>query len=441
MASKRTARFGKKKTEGVDTLTDVDTLTGLVNRSVVSADIAKAIAAERDVALLSFGVNGFGEVNERYGRDSGDDVLKRLAQSLKAKAPEGAVIGRLGGDEFCVALFGSREATPVLRELVNSLHGPISTEDYTFNVELSAGIVVAGGSESPVELFQHADVAIDTAKAQPGVTTIEFDRIMHMQWGRDCIRRDELTTAIEEDQIELYFQPDVDLRDGSVIGAEALLRWNHPTNGVITAGEFIDDLERFKLLPKLVSILFEQAEHLANAMATKDDPFTMRLNVSPEQLLDLSFPTHLEQAIERTPVQWCLEVNERTIATATPRLRSVFDQVRKIGAEIAVDDFGTGYSSVYEMQGMPVDAIKVDPVFVQALEMVDDPSTSVASVLLNLARAVEIDAVAEGVESERQRAALLELGCYRAQGYLFGAPLSAQEFLTKWSRYKILAVV
>jgi len=416
-----------------------DPLTGLLNRAAVHDEMAVALESGSEVAVMAIDLDDFKAVNDQFGHEGGDRALTRVAQQLLKAAPSDAIIGRLGGDEFCIVLVDNPDPDEVLRSLIQKASGLVEAVDYSFDLALSAGFTVsrptavsaAISPESAAELFCNADIAMYEAKANPGTTIVQFDNAMHMQWHRDDERRASLVNAIDGGEMELHFQPEVDLNTNRVVGAAGLLRWNSPNYGLVAAADFIADLDRFGLLPKLLATIFDEVHRLASPMPS-DDLFTIRLNMSAEQLLDSSLGDHLDRIRDVAGLQVCLEVTETTMLGATPKLRAVFDRARRLGIEIAIDNFGIGHSALSEVQQLPVDVLKIDRVFMSALD-VDDQDRSVAAVLAHLAWVMKIDAVAEGIETDEQREAALAIGCSRGQGYLFGGAMPVDEFTDRWA--------
>ncbi len=414
-------------------LARTDPLTGLLNRAALSEDMSTALDDARDLAVMAVDLDDFKLVNDQFGHEGGDRALTRVAHQLVSAAPADALIGRLGGDEFCIVLIDSARPTEVLHSVIHAAAGQVEADGYTFDLELSAGFTVStpANPRTAPELFRLADTAMYEAKARKGTTIIQFDEAMHLQWHRDDERRTALEAAIANGELEVHFQPEFDLLHNVVVGAEALLRWNHPNRGLIAASEFIEDLERFGLLPELLNTVFSAAEQLAVCIP-RERPFVIRLNMSDAQLLDPSLITHLEHLDELTHVRVTLEVNEQTMIGANPKMQSVFEKIRRTGTQIGLDNFGMGSISLAELQTLPVDLFKIDRLFLDELGQ-GDPAKSIAAVLSNLADVLNIEIVAEGIETTEQQQALLAVGCNRGQGYLLGRPVHIDAFVDQWS--------
>lgn len=414
-------------------LARTDPLTGLLNRAALSEEMSTALGDAQSLAVMAIDLDDFKLVNDQFGHEGGDRALTRVAHQLVSAAPADALVGRLGGDEFCIVLIDSLRPAEVLRSVIHAAAGQVEADGYTFDLELSAGFTMSNrrNPETAAELFRLADTAMYEAKARKGTTIIQFDEAMHLQWHRDDERKAVLQAAIANDELEVHFQPEFDLVQNIVVGAEALLRWQHPNHGLIMAVEFIEDLEQFGLLPDLLNTVFSAAERLA-ACIPRERPFVIRLNMSDTQLLDPSLITRLERLLEGTNVTLSLEVSEQTMIGANPKMQSVFERIQRTGTQIALDNFGIGSTSLAELQTLPVDLFKIDRLFVDALGQ-GDPSKSIAAVLSNLADVLKIEIVAEGIETKEQQQALLSIGCNRGQGYLLGRPVHIDEFIEKWS--------
>lgn len=432
-------------------LARTDQLTGLLNRAAVYEELAEAIVNDSSVAVMAVDLDDFKLVNDQFGHEGGDEALIRVAQQLQESAPDSAIIGRFGGDEFGIILVDEPEPRRALCSIIEAASGEVQAAQYTFGLNLSAGYTESSSTNSlsAAELFSRADVALYEAKAQPGTTVLAFDDSMHLRWRREDNRKDELKLAIELGQLHLHFQPEIDLQSNAVIGAEGLLRWNKPGHGFATAAEFIGDLERFHMLPRMLPLIFSTARELAATVPSEQD-FTIRLNVSAEQLLDPAIIDHLTHAVDTTHVRWCLEVTEGLLVRATSEILAVLERIRELDVELALDDFGTGLSSLSDLPSFPFDTIKIDRLFVDALDSGDvdrfpatsdiEPNTgghpTMTTVLLQLATVMHVDVVAEGIESEAQRDALVAGGCTRGVGYLFGPALPCAEFVEHWiARY------
>ncbi len=416
-----------------------DPLTGLLNRSALQEEMSSALKTASDVAVMAIDLDNFKTVNDQFGHEGGDQALLRVAKKLQAETPRNAIIGRLGGDEFCIVLINDSDPSETLQSVITAAAGTVDTPHYIFDLELSAGYArsCSQNPKSAELILRQADVAMYQAKTTKGTSLMKFNETMHMRWHDDDERKAVLVDAIDAGQIELHFQPEFDLHNNAVVGAEGLLRWRYPEGGLVPAAQFIDDLERFDLMAGLLPLVFAEATQLANAIPANQE-FTIRMNMTAEQLLAPDLLDHIEQAVSETTTHWCFEVSEQVMMDATPQMRSVFADARQLGARVTLDNYGTGHSSLAELQTLPVDEIKIPPVFVHALDDTN-PHSSVAAVLIDLAAATDIDAIATGIENECQRNSLIEAGVQQGQGYLLGQPTPAHEFIDSWV-YQPIAV-
>lgn len=418
----------KRSLDALAATASTDALTGLLNRAAFYSRIEDALEDGSELTVMTLDLDSFKMINDQFGHHGGDQALVQAGQRLLASAPPETIIARLGGDEFCVALLDHDEADVVCEQIVANAAGPIKIDGYTVDLALSAGYVVASHDlQHPAGLMERADLAMYTAKSLPGTSTVRFDHNMSVRWQLDIERRTELEAALASDQMEVFFQPEVDLTNGELLGAEALLRWNHPTNAMIPASEFVDDLERFDLLRKLLPIVFSKTEELTEAIGAEEG-FTVRLNVSAKQLLSAELVERLEHVAESSKITWAIEVVEETISNAPPLALLALNKLRAIGVLVVIDDYGMGKSSLSELRTFPIDSMKIAPTFLTSLTE-NEPNRSIAATLAELGASLGIDVLAAGVQTEEQREALIEAGYRRGQGYLFSKPMSITEFV------------
>lgn len=410
-----------------------DTLTGLPNRTLFQQRHRASLEAGTPAAVLLLDLDRFKEVNDTLGHHHGDDLLQQVAGRLQAGMRAGDVVARLGGDEFAVLLprvTGPVGAMQRASELITLLERPFAVADVSVSVGASVGVVVSPmhGTDASV-LLQRADVALYEAKAdQSGVELYEPARDDHTA-GRLALVG-ELRAAIDSGQLDLHFQPQVDLTSGSVIGVEALVRWSHPVAGPIPPEEFVGLAERTGLIRPLTLFVLERALRHAAAWRAEGHDLRVSVNLSPRNLLQATLADDVATMLRSTGVPasaLCLELTETSIMADPARTLATLDQLRRIGVGIAIDDFGTGYSSLTHLKRLPVDEIKIDKSFV--LSMGSDASDeAIVRSVIDLARNLGIRVVAEGVEDGIVADALLARGCDLGQGYLYSRPLSAVAF-------------
>jgi diguanylate cyclase (GGDEF)-like protein len=410
-----------------------DAMTGLANRESIRNELEAVLGDHRNraVGVMIIDIDKFKTINDTHGHLAGDRVLLEAAARLKERVGHRATIGRLGGDELIVVMTADSptEIETVAHEVHTDLVAPIDAGQVTIDVGFSIGVTVKQPHESkgPGVMLREADVALYASKNQrSGVT--RFVEALSLPSARSRDRARELTQAIHGGQFELCFQPEVSLSDRSIVGAEALLRWNHPERGFLPAAEFVDDLEQLQLLSELLPQLIRDAAAFAQHQPS---PFMIRVNVAAAQLLDPRLVALVQSAMQQTPnASWCLEITERSVMEVATRARQTLETLREMGVTIALDDFGTGYSSLAELQNLPVDSIKIDRTFVNDLTHAGK-DRGIAGTILGLGFRLGLDVVAEGIETETQLDILRSLGCSRGQGYLFAPAVKPTDAL--WS--------
>lgn len=428
-----------KHIERLRRLARTDQLTGTLNRATVRQELDKLLKRTDDrthLAAMILDLDDFKIINDQFGHEAGDAVLTTLANRLLEAAGPDALLGRLGGDEFLVVVQEGSDTPNVeaqLERVIRDLGDPIAAGGFELDVNLSAGysVVLPSDQKTSGEVLTEADTALYDAKQVFSTKLLPFDESMKMRSAQDFLRKSELRASIDSNQFKIHFQPEVNLITNEVVGAEALMRWDNPEEGLLAAGDFIEDLERFDLISDLLGLLIERSTTFVRTVGKR--PFTMRINLSAEQLIDPALIPLLTTAVGKTPhVAWCLEVTERSVVEASSIVVSSLRKIRKLGVQVALDDFGTGYSSLQELQELPVDAIKIDRTFVNRLTD-GDPRDSIAAILVDLAAHMQVDVIAEGIETEAQRDAVEAIGCIRAQGFHLGRPVPPEEFLASWS--------
>ena len=417
-----------------------DPLTGLPNRALLFERLTQELAyAERysvNIALLYLDLDLFKKVNDVLGHGVGDELLRQVAERLLDCVRRTDTVSRLGGDEFAVLLTNfDRQTFPgeLAKQITKRLIDPFVLNQETVNVSTSIGISLFPGDGQVAEtLVKNADTAMYQAKAA-GRDRIQFfaPEMNRLAMERHELEKD-LRTAIGQDQLSLYFQPQMATGLGQVIGAEALLRWHHPQKGLIPPGMFIPVAEDSGHL--MVSIghwVIEKA--CAQARAWLDaghPPVRISVNVSIAQLRNKEFPSNVEKLLQRyrlPPDLLQIELTESIImsdiAGATERVKSI----RDLGVHIAIDDFGTGYSSLSYLKDLPVHELKIDQSFVQNIRT-DVNSAAIVQAIIRMAQSLKLRVIAEGVETQEALDFLVQNGCEGAQGYHFSKPIPPAEF-------------
>ena len=420
-----------------------DELTGLPNRACFYDRAEQALkAARRDdtkTAVLLFDLDRFKEINDTLGHRYGDRVLCAIGPRIEPLLREADTLARLGGDEFCVLLpsVPSLEvAMDVARRITHALEEPLEVDGMTLVVEASCGVAVAPQHGSTADLLlQRSDVAMYVAKTSHTSVAAYEDRLDRNTPDRLTLLS-ELRTAIGNGELEMHYQPQVDLRTGVVEGVEALVRWRHPRRGLLGPDLFLPIAEETGLIHQLTSwVLDASLDQLrrwhADPRMGVDRHFTMSVNLSTHSLLDEAFATEVGVALDRfgvAPSQLVLEITETTLMADPTRAQRVLTELAGRGVRFAIDDFGTGYSSLAALKGLPVHDLKIDKSFVRDMHEDCDDATIVRSVI-ELGHTLGLRTIAEGVEHLEVRDLLTSLGCDSAQGYAFAPPMAPAELL------------
>jgi len=408
-----------------------DPLTGLANRALLrdrtTHALRRASRTRRPAALIFMDLDEFKAANDSLGHAAGDRLLAVVGRRLRSMLRDGDTIARLGGDEFAVLLDDASrtQAMRVAESLRAALVPGIEFEGRELFVTASIGVAVADTfDESPDNLIRNADVAMYVAKAL-GKNRIELfeDSMLERTIERLDLGSD-LAHAVEREELFLEYQPILDLRSGRVVGAEALVRWNHPKRGRLDPGSFIDVAERTGRILDLGRWVVRNACREA-ASWPKDT--TVSINVSARQMHDPGLVDEVRAALQTTglaPERLILEITESVAMGEGEEITARMRALKDLGVLIAIDDFGTGYSSLASLQRMPVDVLKIDRSFVE--DLASRPERQVlVGLILEMARALNLKAVAEGIETPAQRALLFELDCQFGQGFLFAKPVPA----------------
>ena len=411
-----------------------DPLTGLVNRALLNDRLASAMsrADPEDglVAMLIIDIDDFKRVNDVHGHDVGDRLLVAVAARLRETIRPGVTIARLGGDEFAVLVERLREeagALAIAQRVVTAFDKPFRIEGITLNARISVGVAVdIARKRSPAWILRSADLAMYEAKRLGKGRWQVYDPVAHLASARRLVLESELRRAVERNQFALVYQPVQDLRSGEIVGSEALLRWNHPTRGVIGPVEFIPVLESTGLIVQVGRWVVDEACRQAAVWASQVPSLRWTaVNVSAAQLRGDTIVGSIRDSIARHGLdasRLTVEVTESLALDDSRDTGELLRRIRDLGVRIAVDDFGTGYSSLSYLRRLPIDRLKIDRSFVEGVAT-DPEATAVARVIVELARSLHLTTVAEGIEDASQARVLAELGCDMGQGYLFARPM------------------
>jgi diguanylate cyclase (GGDEF)-like protein/PAS domain S-box-containing protein len=419
-----------------------DALTGLANRALfrdrVDQALARSARSGDPLALLLIDLDGFKQVNDSLGHDAGDELLQQIAARFDDVVRPSDTLARLGGDEFALLLEGVNrgQAVAVAGRLLQRAAEPVVIAGRELAVSASIGIVAhAGGAGESAELIRHADVAMYAAK-ETGPGRLEVFRYeMAREVGELLGLEHELRLALQRGEFLLHYQPEVALDTGEIVGVEALLRWRSPTRGLVSPAQFIPLAEASGLIVPIGEHVLREACRQTAQWSDEGllaDGFITWVNVSARQLAGAGLGELVEHALGAAglgPERLGLEVTETAIVeqgAVAERARIELERLHDLGVRIAIDDFGTGFSSLGQLRHFPIDVLKVDRSFVQGVEH-DAKDAAIAANLVSLAHALGLVAIAEGIESSGQLASFQELGCDRAQGFLFARPAPADE--------------
>ena len=415
-----------------------DTLTGLPNRALVldrAAQMLARAARQPDIVAgaLFVDVDGFKRVNDELGHAAGDQLLRTVGQRLQSTVRNQDTVGRLGGDEFIVLAECTIQDTTLVQlaeRLTENLREPVKLDDgrQIFSVTASIG-VACGQYDTPDALLRDADLALYAAKAAGKDRYTLFDTSMRAgEEGRIQLEAD-LDKALTHEQLFLLYQPIFDLSSHEIVGAEALIRWRHPTRGVIGPEDFIPLAEENGQIAPIGQWVLDQACRQATAWAAEDHAIAIAVNVSAYQLGRKGFAQDVQHALDSSgvePSSITLEITETTLMRDVPAACERLQELKALGIRLAIDDFGTGYASLSYLQRMPVDTLKIDQSFIAALAD-GRQGHDLLQAILGIARSLSLSVIAEGIEQHSQLSTLEQLGCQMAQGFLLGNPLPAQD--------------
>ena len=423
-------------------LAQFDQLTGLPNRTLlrerVNHALARAMRSGSGVATLILDMDRFKEINDMLGHEVGDKLLIKAAKRIRANVRDQDTVARLGGDEFAVVLEGvseAKEVLPVIERIVESLREVTTVDGHEVNTSTSIGIAMYPENGSNLsELLRAADLAMYQAKSS-GRACYQFfaDAMQEEAQSRRALEW-ALRHAVEEHEFQLVYQPQICLRTGGVIGVEALIRWMHPTRGLLTPYHFIGALEEFGLINEVGEWVLQTAcEQMRQWQALELQPMRIGVNVSAQQFEDPLLIDKVRAALAKTelaPEFLELELTESCLMSDPAQAGALLREIRDIGVRIAIDDFGTGYSSLTYLNEFPLNALKIDKSFVQSVES-NDRGGPISNMIIGLGQNLGLEVIAEGVETPAQLAYMQEHGCDIAQGYLYSRPESPED-LTPW---------
>jgi diguanylate cyclase (GGDEF)-like protein len=410
-----------------------DGMTGLLNRKGFGdkgARIAAAASASgMQVAILSIQLNRFKTINDRFGYDIGDAVLRRLSSALDKDVPASAALARLSGGEFAVmvGIKEQQEALVLAEKLLRRATDPIEEQGKHIQVGAFLGLSSAAphGTSIP-DLLRRADIAMAHARAARSARPLWFDSGME----RELLAQSEIEQGIrfglDHDQFLPFFEPQIDLRSGTITGFEVLARWDHPLTGIVAPDRFIGIAEEHNLIGRLSDQVVRKA---FLAAADWDPSITLSINISPRQFSDSWLAQKIVRLLAETGFpadRLVVEVTESSLFADIDLARTIVHSLKNQGIALALDDFGSGFSSLSHLSALPFDKIKIDRTFVATIGK-DRQSAAIVRAVTTMAQALDVPVVAEGIEDAEAHAALLQMGCTSGQGWYFGKPMPAED--------------
>ncbi len=428
----------RRAQKDLELLALTDSLTGLANRTLLGDRIGQAIVrSDRDAlppAVLMLDLDEFKYINDSLGHGAGDGVLREIASRLRSTVREIDTVARLGGDEFAIVMPDVTEegALLVAHRALTALQDPIVLGDNSIQVTASIGLRFGMRGLSADDLLRDADIAMYEAKGEGKGKVQVFEPSMHRASVQRLQMVSELRQAISDGQLSLRYQPIVRLADGRIVGAEALIRWDHPTRGLTLPNNFIALAEESGLISDLGQwVLRTGLADLAQWGATVPDlgEFALHVNITATELRRHGLIDHVQRILDdfgTPPSRLALEVSGSTMITGDVSAMQALVELKELGVSIEIDDFGTGYSSIAYLRELPVNAVKVDKSLVAAIGK-DDAQNAFVRAVLQLIESVGLRAIVEGIETANQVGELLRAGAVYGQGYYFSMPVDARQ--------------
>jgi diguanylate cyclase (GGDEF)-like protein/PAS domain S-box-containing protein len=432
----------KREAERIRYLAEHDTLTGLINRNTLRASLAamisKAEAESHEVALLVIGLDGFQLLNQMLGHASGDLVLRAISERLTERTPESGVVARLSGDEFAIAVrMGDigENVSHFADEIGASFDAPLLAGNREHRVKVTIGAAVfPGGGRTADDLLSNSHMALSRAKAMRRGGHVLFEDSIRRELETRLTLEAELALASERNEFELFYQPQLHLADGRLIGAEALIRWRHPVRGLVSPAQFMPVVNTSPISERIAAWVLDSACAKAADWERAGHKLRIGVNLSPSQLQSGVLASSVAQALARSglsPTSLELEVTEDILLHDEKSALSTFLKIQALGVRLVFDDFGTGFASLSYLKKFPLDGLKIDRSFVHGL-LVNPDDAAIVSSTVGLARQLGLSVIAEGIEDRATADFLVSMGCAEGQGYFFGKPMPASEFEAKF---------
>jgi len=413
-----------------------DPLTALANRTRLVQELAQRCSrTKNELSLIIVDLRSFRQINDTYGREAGDELLKQTAICLQHAMPQDALIARTAGDEFAVLLesdLGRKAIESMVTELLKTLRMGLNVNDMNVPVRASVGIAYAPEHGNTVSnLLKSADSACAQAKHVSDNTLVVFNSLQQLQAKRRHQLEIGLQQAIEKKELTLQYQPQVDIRSKMTCGMEALIRWNHREFGPVSPADFIPVAEETGIINQLGNWVLHQAVKDYQRLATYGmSPAILSVNLSRKQFEGGQIVADVSRLLASTgfdPSKLCLEITETALAKDADKLRLQLLELTALGVSLAIDDFGVGYSSLLELRDFPISEVKIDRAFISNIAT-DAHSQDIVAAVVDISRSIGAEVVAEGIENQLQFDMVAELGCDRAQGYYLCQPMAATTF-------------
>ncbi|MGF1727396.1 sensor domain-containing protein [Photobacterium nomapromontoriensis] len=415
-------------------LTQMDPLTGLLNRHGFSRKLEQLIGQNTPLFMLYLDIDNFKNINDSLGHHIGDQVLQEIAKRLRGLLPENSVIGHLSGDEFAILLPNPEHdqiGHLVSQQVISLINQPFNLHHFSKHLACSIGRVSYPGDGNDARiLLQNADTAMYEAKNRGRNRVVVFSEEMNKEARMQLWLEIELQKALQNNGLEVWYQPKVNARDFAIDGAEALVRWKHPVEGYISPGQFIPVAERSGLIEQLGQVVMREVfttvrEWKAKKLLTGK----VAINLSPQQFGNpnlIKFVDQLRKSTGVNPLDITFELTESAVMSDGEHTIQMLNAIKKMGFSLSIDDFGTGYSSLSYLARFPLDELKIDRAFIQDIESVPKQLTLIENII-NLGKSLNMSVVAEGVETRQQATLLSNLNCNSIQGFHFYKPLPKQE--------------
>ena len=435
----------KREAERIRYLAEYDSLTGLANRDTLHDSLSVMIFnAEKqagEVVLLVIGLDGFQQINDMLGHACGDDVLRAVSDRLKAETAGVGIVARLSGDEFAIAVPGgamAETAAQFSERMALTFATPLLVGKRLHRLKASIGAAVyPGDGLTAEELLSNSHLAFCRAKATRRGGHVVFESAIRQELESRLTLEAELARAVERNEFELFYQPQVRLADSGLIGAEALIRWRHPVRGLVSPAEFMPVVNTSSISERIAGWVLETACRQARIWERAGHGIRVGINLSPSQLQSGDLAASVAGMLDvtgLTPSLLELELTEDILLLDEQRVLDTFLRIQELGVRVVFDDFGTGYASLSYLKKFPLDGLKIDRSFVLELHA-DSDDAAIVSSTVGLSKKLGLSVIAEGIESRAAVDVLMSMGCEEGQGYFFGRPMPARafedQFLTK----------